>query len=664
MVLNEEWIGPIIRLTRESVPYTFKVARDPKSKARMFKRSVRPTREGDPTTEFAIPFEYGFGGMGATDQAIPGMYDYGSMDARHYSELWPPPKRVAAQVTGLDFHIGAIFKNADNTGLHHLYVAGGSKIEKLAYSGLASEGVRTVANGVAAGPAVRMNNKIYLPMGSVAVFQELAVTGTGLISGGGAPDTWNAGPAGKESTAFGFGFAGDFQSLIRGTATGTIEICPSDLDPKTAGNWAASYQIEKPGNPVNSIVALGKLVYVMGPSGCYTTDEYGNGVNLTPETEEDNSPTNGIGGRGWHSTILYPHRSGLYQIDGLGTRPVGLEELPTFNGSIRGRVTCMAGYGHYLYLGVYDSNTGNSWVISGRQRSNGEPGFGPIVFHSIDVIETSYITAMYFDAGTDTVPPRLWVGFTIIGTPNTYWVSKYTLGRTGGPDPTDSNILYATTIDKQHYFSANHGGTPHTMKTARVIEVKVNARNQFFPEGGAEPPTTRYFQFAISWDSADNYNNIGDPIGAGNRLESVFFTPGTDDTGRIPKLRLTYHAKDETNGGFSDTKINPLYLEGGAVLLRGRHRPLRAEVFEYEIELSDDASVPENARTAESMWGQLHWLAEDEEVLTLEDEFRGMSSKKVQITNVGTLEVKSEQGFRPYHSCTLELMVLEYAEQP
>lgn len=621
-----------LRLTDGSTTLDADVHRG-KNGERRFSASTIPTQEGDPTTPFTMEFGFGYGGMGASDFPVKGMHDRSTMDARNLGYLYPRPLRtdISAAVSGAG---RALFVDTSPDGTPYVYYGGASTLKKIQVSNDTVVQTISLTAGAVNSQAAILNGKWIIPMGSLAVFRVLTIAN-------GAADTVAAGPANKYATAVAMGFSGTDTtkgfSLVRGCGTGgtetlgSISLCADESDTTVSGNWGAPYQILTPGQTVNSLVALGRFVYVQGPTGCYTTDEAGNGINLTPETANNFTPTNGLGGIGWHGGVLYPHRSGLYRISGEVTQSLGLEEIVTFDGTIRGRITAMTGYGKWLYLAVYD--TASTWILCARERQNGEAGFGPLVFYSLEQLVNPIVESMCFWGGSDSLQPRLYFERSGVG------ISYYLLGRTGGPDRTDSALTYAPS--GSHWCSANDNGNPNTLKTVTVAEYVA----------GGTLSASAYFQLQLSWDGSGSYTQMGANItatGWGQR----FLTAGTNDTGRRPKLRIDYSSNSSTAPG---------RLEGGSVVLRGRERPLRAEVFTYELILNTGNHTPQQGLTAEGMWDQFTAWQEAGTVLTLTDKARTDTTKRVQVRDLSRAEYKSDAGDRPGHVVTVSLQVLEYA---
>jgi hypothetical protein len=569
--------------------------------------------------------------MGASDFPIQEMYDRSTMDARSLGFLYPRPQRtdITLAVNGV---VRSIWKAADSAGTEYIYVGGGSVIQKIRRSDNANMGTLTFT-GAANGPPALFNGKWYVPMGIVDPFRELATVGSGSITN----DTWNSGPVnqGLDATAFAFAFSGVDSALVIGARTpgGTIgAIRKNANNPLNVADWGAAYLIGNPGQPINSLVALERWLYVGKPDGAFTTDENGNEVQLTPDVAAAIHSDNGRNMIGWHGSVLYPHRTGLYEIAGELTTPVGIERIASFNGAIRGRVSAMAGLGEWLYLAIYNGT--DSWLLAARERQGQEPGFGPYVYHSLAFFANTQIAAMFFDGGSDTTNPRLYFGRS---SGATHILSYFVLGRTGGPDRSDTALTYAT--DGEHYFPTTDGGRPGTLKQLQTIEV----------DAGGTLSSTQKFQLHVQRDESGTWEQVGTDItSAGWQQRS--WTPGQNDTCRRLKLRVTYIGSSATS---------PAFLRGGSITVRGIERPLQAEVIEYDVLLDEGIAFPALGKTAEEIWDQIGTWAKAGTVLTLEDRYRTPNQAKVVFRqNPRRVEQRSETGSRPAMLATLTLMTV------
>jgi hypothetical protein len=646
-MLDNTYGGPRVNVTDGSTTVDFTVNRG-KNGERRFRSSIYQTQEGSPTTPFSLVFPFGSAGFGASNVFIPEMHNYSTADARTFGELWPRPYRTDFNLSTLfsmDGQPRAIWTGLDGgtSGYGHIYVGGGTKVGKINRQTGASEGVKTFTGSVVTSQPVYVNGTWLVPMSSVDVYQRLTVVGVGNISG----DTWADGPASEGAMSFGYGFTGSYLSVIRGNTDGTISLAAEAADWSSGASWATDYQIEKFNFPVWTVLSLGKLIYVCGPNGCWSTNEFGSGVNLTPDIAPAFNISNGRNAVVYHGGIMYPHRTGLYRVEGTSYQPVGIEEIPTADGTVKGIVTAQAALGHWLYFSLFDG--ADSWICCLRERRQDEAGFGPYVIYTLENITACWVTQMHIDGGIDGSGvadghlPRLWFAWDSVPT-GTYKLSYYLLGRTGGPERMNTVLTYAQSGD--HYTAPNHGGFPNTMKTARVLEYDIDAPSSDFVAG-------KKAKLSISW-GAGNFNQVGADIITGPGFGERYFTPGSSDSGRIPRLKISFDTNENTN---------PLYFKGGGITMRGTHRPTNAEMLTYEFVLAAENSgedMSQQGLTAEARYNQMLYWQDEELVLTLKDVYRNDVSERCQIVNIGRMEVSSDTFNRPQYTAEVTFMVLEY----
>lgn len=212
--------------------------------------------------------------------------------------------------------------------------------------------------------------------------------------------------------------------LWRGHSRNLVQSCPVALDPMSAGNWNATISL---GNGFlqsldarsfedNLFVGFADGLYQGNSTGTFNNVATDIGENVNLDNVRDIAVHNGglVFAEGMHVWWFKPSsgaNSTLRQIwPSVDVRPISSFNAPSGYSSVslRGRVTCLEGFGRWLYAGVF--NGSQSQVFCGYDAS----GAGPYVWHPMQLFnETAKISRIHVDNITVTsggvpIPRRVW----------------------------------------------------------------------------------------------------------------------------------------------------------------------------------------------------------------------------------------------------------------
>jgi hypothetical protein len=231
------------------------------------------------------------------------------------------------------------------------------------------------------------------------------------------------------------------------SGTPKVAWCSQGTAPFTAANWVTAYTVGETTSSITALAGLERTLYVAKSDGLYYIDKTGRTPCLIPASPI--STYNGVNtwvdssGRVWYPTLsgLFVYESDTGSI--LNATPGN--KLPNTS-SIYGRITAMAQWRGWYYAAIYNGT--DTFLMCGRERQDGEEGFGPIIWHgALATFASTTCNCMLVSAST--TPPRLWMG---VGTG-----VRYIKLPTNGDNPLqDSNYAYAYT------------GTPYSTVTGSI----------------------------------------------------------------------------------------------------------------------------------------------------------------------------------------------------
>lgn len=218
-------------------------------------------------------------------------------------------------------------------------------------------------------------------------------------------------------------FAVDGTNLYRFDDTNRMWQCDLLLDPRTAANWpSATDRIGTKDYPVTraTVDHNGALAILKGDD-VYTLNIDGTVNRLFQHEQLVASTLNGQALASWRGPDDQP---ALYTVYGNGTFaltpsggliPIGPELLPENESPVKGQITAMVGTDHALYAGIYNQDTGNSYLMkfTGRVFKDEYGTTIPAWHGSITAAFSSKkITALYASSiGATSLHKRLYMGF-------------------------------------------------------------------------------------------------------------------------------------------------------------------------------------------------------------------------------------------------------------
>lgn len=210
---------------------------------------------------------------------------------------------------------------------------------------------------------------------------------------------------------FGDIFQVDPSFVLAGTYTNStnpsVRWVARGSDPVTAANYGTSYVIGESTTAITGATTWDMLIFISKSDGLYVIDKTGLGRRVLkfPTTHSNN-------GKGmWcdpAGIIWIPTMAGYLRFD---PRTNDTSDCsPGFgqpNASpIYGRVTAAAEHRGWHYAWVYNGTS--SYLMAGRPRQEGEPGYSPMVWSGALAVVTGSVDACYVN--TTASPPELWYG--------------------------------------------------------------------------------------------------------------------------------------------------------------------------------------------------------------------------------------------------------------
>lgn len=215
-------------------------------------------------------------------------------------------------------------------------------------------------------------------------------------------------------------------------------------------SWGAAYNIGDDSRSITGMAAAKRQAYLGKQDGLYTFDGRSGRAHRQFEAYPIQT-NNGTGmivdssGRVW-----YPSAGGLFlyepntgQVSDVTPGKYLGNESPVY-----GRTTSVAQYRGWYYAIQYNGT--DSYLVAGRDRQEGEPGHGPILWHGA-LARFASATAQGLFVNGQTTPPRLYGG----SGANAWYVR---LPTNGDNALGDSSSRYAASGST--YFSADNFGAP------------------------------------------------------------------------------------------------------------------------------------------------------------------------------------------------------------
>lgn len=171
-------------------------------------------------------------------------------------------------------------------------------------------------------------------------------------------------------------------------------------------DWSANYDVGDDTAAVTALCAKERTVWVSKTDGLYYVDATGR----TPRVfDVPLASTNGqnsyLDQEGW---LWYPSTSGLIRYNTLSGEVWDCSPArgQPNHSPIYGRPLCGRQHRGWHYWWFYNGTT--SYLLAGRLRQQGEPGYGPMIWHGALVAVTGQVTNCHITYTTN--PPRLYWG--------------------------------------------------------------------------------------------------------------------------------------------------------------------------------------------------------------------------------------------------------------
>lgn len=214
--------------------------------------------------------------------------------------------------------------------------------------------------------------------------------------------------------------------MWRGHSNNLVQSCDVAANPMVTANWSATISLSNANSQSVTAQALENRLFVGFPDGLYMGDQTGTfsnvltdiGFNTNTENVRDTTVHLGqvVTCEGPHIWAYKPStgansvlrqiwpRTDVRPLATLGATPAGQKGL-----SFRGQITCVKGFGRWLYAGLF--NGSQSMVFCGLDASYPLP----YVWHPMQLFpETVKVTRLHVDAVTAAsdgtkIPRRIWV---------------------------------------------------------------------------------------------------------------------------------------------------------------------------------------------------------------------------------------------------------------
>jgi|GEM_PF-3204874 len=281
-----------------------------------------------------------------------------------------------------------------------------------------------------------------------------------------------------------------------------VNICDIELDFTNSANWTAPLQrVGGYDYGVNRIgVLAGGSVAFFGEDDIYTANADGS-INRLYETRQfPPSSSNGEAYGRWrdHRFVVYGRSLHRLSPDG-GLLPIGPELISENTSPVRGYVTAVEGGDFGVYLGLYDPDSEDSFLLYGPLTSTRDSeGMAVPVWHGslTPALTDVKITSMHVSSiGADTDHKRMWLG-----------MSNGTIRYFRLPcnqNPTQCSYYQTHTVDADLYLPFVGCGFPTTRKayTGIVLEGQGWTSTAYVKVGWATHPEGAFVDVGTTWDT-------------------------------------------------------------------------------------------------------------------------------------------------------------------
>jgi hypothetical protein len=349
-----------------------------------------PWIEGLPSTLSEPAETWHLGGL-KSKQGIPGTSEYGqNTDGRFPFRLLPGPEVTTVTLTSSIANPSRIFE-----ALGYIWAVCGRYVYRIDPS---DDSIRQSKDFGAGGTLGVDGLKWEDDTGLVTT--DDADQSLWEVTAIGTPDTWAQAAAGVKP----YRLAAGIDRMFGIEDSGLLRNCLSGLDPMLAASWSDEIQCGETSTLPTGLLAFEKTVLAGKPEGLFGVSPEGKGAPLIRRMVRDDD--NCLGMRIHDPYAIVPHSRGTYRfVPGL-VESIGLEKELMNESPIIGQFKDFATDNQWL-LGLLTVGSA-IYIMTARDRTSGEPGFGPMIWDTWVYLASTASQAMY--PSTLTTPPRLWFG--------------------------------------------------------------------------------------------------------------------------------------------------------------------------------------------------------------------------------------------------------------
>ena len=352
-------------------------------------------------------FTWHVGGL-KSRQGVLGTSLYGDTDDRWAFQMFPGPLFTSDPDTTLGTEPTAMFES-----LGYIFICMGRYLFRVAPATALLVLSKDFGAGVSSISGVRWEdgsgNQAALVTTGATTQSLWKLEAADVVVGG--PDTWT-----QTGDVVAYRLAAGTNRLFKISRAGVLKNLATGIDPMTEANWADSVQVGDPNNLPTGMIAYERSVLVGKPEGLFGVGEDGVGFPIIdrpfPSTLNFQHMTK------WNSYVMIPHAGGLYRFLPGNAESIGLEN-EILNDKLFGTIKGMCTDGKWLYAlldldpvvrfpedSADSADDADSILLVARDRMAGEPGFGPLVWDTLNVNLDLYTTCLISSV---TSPPRLWM---------------------------------------------------------------------------------------------------------------------------------------------------------------------------------------------------------------------------------------------------------------
>lgn len=461
-----------------------------------------PWAGGAPSMVSEESFTWHLGGF-KSRQGVTGTSEYGkNSDGRFMFRLRPSPKLNTITLTDSAANPSSIAE-----AMGYVWVTAGQYVYRIDPDDDSVVESKDFGSGVTAVMALRWEQD-YLLVTTDADSKSLWKCSA--VDAGG--DTW----AQSDDVAV-YRLASGINRLFGVNKSGELRNVSTGLDPLADENWADSVQCGDTATLPTALLAYERTVFVGKPEGLFGVGDDGFGLPLIRRMarHDDNCAGMAI----LDPWVLVPHIRGLYRFVPGIVESSGLEKEILNESPVKGQWKAFAIDGDWIYGAIaVDDET---YVVSGRQRRDNEPGFGPFLWD----------TWLYFDATCQTA----WLS-ALSASPRAYFGH-------------DNNIAYVELGDNGDYPEYA------TSASRTTIRYRFNDwRSKDFPKvdvvGNAGLSGSIYWSvyYSIDGGSFSNLDIDGNAMKVDADGMHTFYLP-TTAVGREVQFRFDYTSDDAEVAG-------------------------------------------------------------------------------------------------------------------